>query len=254
MSFIWEVLINANLPQNLVSLIMSCVLSISTSILFNGGNVEPILPSRGIRQGDLLSPYLFILCMEALGHLIVEKCEEKFWTTIKSSISGVAFSHIFFADDLVLSTKADHVNCSTIKDVLDAFCAKSGQSISASKSRVFFSPNVDVYTTESSCDIIGFHSTLTLGKYLDFPIKHRGTNNEDLSFVLDRVKNKLVGWKANLLSLAGRAVLIKASSSTIPAYVMKYTALPKKLLDNIDRVNHNFLWGSTEDARKTHWV
>ena len=239
MSFIWEVLINANLPQNLVSLIMSCVLSISTSILFNGGNVEPILPSRGIRQGDLLSPYLFILCMEALGHLIVEKCEEKFWTTIKSSISGVAFSHIFFADDLVLFTKADHVNCSTIKDVLDAFCAKSGQSISASKSRVFFSPNVDVDTRESSCDIIGFHSTPTLGKYLDFPIKHRGTNNEDLSFVLDRVKNKLVGWKANLLSLAGRAVLIKASSSTIPAYVMKYTALPKKLLDNIDRVNES---------------
>ena len=254
LSFIQEVLINANLPQNLVSLIMSCVLSISTSILFNGGNVEPILPSRGIRQGDLLSPYLFILCMEALGHLIEEKCEENFWTPIKSSISGVAFSHIFFANDLVLFAKADHVNCSTIRDVLDAFCAKSRQSISASKSRVFFSPDVDVDTRESLCDILGFHSTPTLGKYLGFPIKHRGTNNEDLSFVLDRVKNKLAGWKANLLSLAGRAVLIQASTSTIPAYVMQCTALPKKLLDNIDRVNRNFLWGSTEDARKTHWV
>jgi len=145
-SFIREVLINANLPQNLVSLIMSCVSLVSTSILFNGGNMEPILPSRGIRQGDPLSPYLFIPCMEALGHLIEEKCEEKFWTPVKSSISGFAFSQLFFADDLVLFAKVDHVNCSTIRDVLDAFCARSRQSISDSKSRVFFSPNVDVDT------------------------------------------------------------------------------------------------------------
>ena len=154
----------------------------------------------------------------------------------------------------MLFAKANHVNCSTIRDVLDDFCARSGQSISDSKSRVFFSPNVDVDTRESLCDILGFHSTPNLGKYLGFSIKHRGTNNEDLSFVLDRVKNKFAGWKANLLSLVGRAVLIQTSTSTIPAYVMQCMALSNKLLDNIDRVNRNFLWGSTEDAKKTHWV
>ena len=59
---------------------------------------------------------------------------------------------------------------------------------------------------------------------------------------------------ANLLSLAGRAVLIQASISTIPAYIMQSTALPKKLLDNIDRVNQNFLSGSMDEAKKVHWV
>ena len=54
-SFIREVLINANVPHDLVSLVMSCVSSVSTSILFNGGNVDPVIPSRGIRQGDPLS-------------------------------------------------------------------------------------------------------------------------------------------------------------------------------------------------------
>ena len=53
--FIREVLINANVPHDLVSLVMSCVSSVSTSILFNGGNVDPVIPSRGIRQGDPLS-------------------------------------------------------------------------------------------------------------------------------------------------------------------------------------------------------
>ena len=126
--------------------------------------------------------------MEVLGHLIEEKCSEKSWVPVKSSQSGVAFSHLFFADDLVLFAKVDHVNCSPIRDVLDSFCAQSGQSISESKSRVYFSPNIDVDTRESLCDILGFQSTPNLEKYLGFPIKHHGGNNQDLNFILESVK------------------------------------------------------------------
>ena len=65
----------------------------------------------------------------------------------------------------------------------------------------------------------------------------------------------MAGWKADLLSLAGRAVLVQASITTILAYVMQCTALPKKLLDNIDRVNRNFLCRLMDDAKKNiHWV
>ena len=63
--------------MDLVEIIMSCISIVSTSILFNGGMMEPINPSRGIRQGDPLSPYIFILCMEFLGQLIEGKCIEK---------------------------------------------------------------------------------------------------------------------------------------------------------------------------------
>ena len=57
-----------------------------------------------------------------------------------------------------------------------------------------------------------------------------------------------------MLSLVGRAVLIQASSSSIPSYVMQGTYLPGRILDGIDRVNRNFLWGSSETTRKIHWV
>ena len=90
-------------------------------------------------------------------------------------MKGSDISHLFFADDLVLFARADFINCSAIKDVLDDFCSISGQTISEAKSRVFFSPNVDRDTQESLCDILGFASTPNLGKYLEIPIKHSGT-------------------------------------------------------------------------------
>ena len=68
------------------------------------------------------------------------------------------------------------------------------------------------------------------------------------------MKSKLAGWKANLLSMAGRAVLIQAFSSVVPAYIMQSNLLPSKVLDGIDRVNRNFLWGSIKNKGKMHWV
>ena len=118
-------------PSHLISLIMSCVTSSSRSVLFNGGALDHFLPSRGIRQEDPLSSYLFILCMEILGVFILEKCDAKLWDPISASRGGATFFHLFFADDLVLFEKADVRNCRAIRDVLDTFCDLSGQKISA---------------------------------------------------------------------------------------------------------------------------
>lgn len=146
------------------------------------------------------------------------------------------------------------MNCLAIRDVLDDFYKLSGQTISEAKSWVYFSPNVDRDTRESLCDILGFASTPFLGKYLSIPLKQPWSSSRYYNYILDRVKQKLVGWKANMLSLAGRTVLIQASSAAILAYMMQCTQLPCKILDGIDRVNRNFLWGSLEAGSKIHWV
>ena len=142
-----------------------------------------------------------------------------------------------FADDLVLFAKANDTNCHTIRSVLNTFCSISGQLVSEAKSRVFFSSNVDRDKRELFSDILRFRSIPSMGKYPRIPIKHAGHSNQDFNFVLDRVKQKLVGCKSNLLSMAGRSVLIQALSSTIPAYVMQCAQLPSKILDGIDRLN-----------------
>lgn len=86
--FIHKVLQAFHFPQNLIKVIMSYITSTSISILVNGSAMEPFKPSRGIKQGDPLSPYIFIFCMEFLRFLIEKKCSEGSWLVSSQSISG----------------------------------------------------------------------------------------------------------------------------------------------------------------------
>lgn len=88
-----------------MKVIMSCVSSANNSILFNGVTLEAFGISRGIRQGDSLSPYLFIPCMKYLGYLIYKECAESNWTLMKASRLNVGVSHLFFANYLILFSR-----------------------------------------------------------------------------------------------------------------------------------------------------
>ncbi|XP_075653884.1 uncharacterized protein LOC142624237 [Castanea sativa] len=84
-SFIRDTLALFKVPNFLLNVIMSCITSSSIVVLFNGGALEDFRPIRGIRQGNPLSPYVFIMCMEVLGFLIKDKCDSKLWNSVKAS-------------------------------------------------------------------------------------------------------------------------------------------------------------------------
>lgn len=201
-----------------------------------------------------MSPYLFIMCMEMLGYLISEKCEAKLWDPVKASRNGLAFSHLFFADDLVLFAKTDLKNYCHVREALDTFCDLSGQKVSLHKSKVYLSPNVSQSTRADLSEVLGFSSTNNLGKYLGFPLKHPGSTSQDFNFIIERVQAKLQGWKANMLSMARRVILSQAVISAIPSYVMQGCVLPARVLNHLDRTNRDFLWGASESGKKMHMV
>ena len=138
--------------------------------------------------------------------------------------------------------------------VLEEFCDNSGQKINLSKSKAYFSPNVDPVTRDSLCGILGVSSTPDLGRYLGFPLRSNGRNTKDFNFVVERVQSKLSSWKAKLLSPPGRVVLIQSVTSSIPAYYMQNTMLPSKVCSDLDKLNRDFLWGSSRDSKKMHLV
>uniref|UniRef100_A0A2N9HJ77 Reverse transcriptase domain-containing protein n=1 Tax=Fagus sylvatica TaxID=28930 RepID=A0A2N9HJ77_FAGSY len=202
--FIREVLTFFKFPPPFVDLVLECVTTSSFSILVNGGQLENFKPSRGIRQGDPLSPYLFILCMEYLSLKILEVCDNNSWKAIKASRSGPSFSHLFFANDLLLCVEASSDCCHTITRILEDFCIHSGQKVNLSKSKVFFSPNVNLVLRHHLSGILRVSSTPNLGKYLGFPLSPNGRSTRDFDFVVEKVQAKLSNWKAKLLSPADR--------------------------------------------------
>ena len=107
--------------------------------------------------------------------------------------------------------------------------------MSVEKSRIYFSPNVQAELKREVCSRLGIQATENIGNYLGFPIKHKGVPRSRLNFIVERVMNKLAGWKARFLSFAGRSVLVKSVMSSIPNYVMQAAALPAQLCEKLDK-------------------
>ncbi|KAL8143578.1 hypothetical protein V2J09_016610 [Rumex salicifolius] len=123
--FLREMLCRAQLPAHLIKVIMNCQTKGRTEILWNGGKAGSFDSTRGIRQGDTLSPYLFVLCMELLSHIIRDAVNSGAWRPI--TVGGVSLSHVFFADDLILFGEANAAQAEVIKECLNRFCKFPGK-------------------------------------------------------------------------------------------------------------------------------
>lgn len=137
--FLEDTLQAAKLPEMWIQWIMQCVTNPEMSLLWNGERTETFIPQRGLRQGDPLSSYLFVLCMERLCHQIELSVAKKEWKPIKLSRGGPSLSHVCFADDLILFAEVSISQIRVIRKVLERFCGASGQKVSLEKSLIFFS-------------------------------------------------------------------------------------------------------------------
>jgi hypothetical protein len=138
-NFLRSVLIQLGFPSIFIDWIMECVTTVSSSVLVNGGKTKHFWPTRGLRQGDPLSPYLFILCQEVLSRLIERNFAKGNFSGVKMNVSGLAITHVMFADDLMLFAKANRREVEIINECIDTYCMWSGQKINREKSGLIFS-------------------------------------------------------------------------------------------------------------------
>lgn len=242
-NFLHDTLQEVGLNDHWVENIMKCVRTPNLAILWNGNQLDWIKPRRGIRQGDPMSPYLFVLCMEKLSHIIKAEVTQGRWCGLKISRYGPVISHLFFADDMVLFAEATEEQMGTIKRCLNLFEEASGQKVSLQKSQMFFSNNVDPEKANRIAEIVGITRTTDLGRYLGVPSVHGRVTTSLFAPLIERIESKLQGWKKRYLLLAGRRTLVMSVLSAIPYYSMQTFNLPVGLCDEIEKRLRNFLWG-----------
>ncbi|OMO73242.1 reverse transcriptase [Corchorus capsularis] len=234
-SFIRETLVFFNFPVHLIKLIMSCICSANLAVLVNGGKSEEFTPSRGIRQGDPLSPYIFILCLEFLSLTISHKMQLKQWKGFRICRGGPVFSHLFFADDLVLFSKASMESCVLIKEVLNNFCNLSGQSVNFQKSRIYFSGNTNRNLRDCVIQNLDMLETDSIGRYLGYNIQNRKPKKVDCQHILEKIGTKLASWQTKFLTPAARTLLVNSVISATASYYMQAMKIPMSVLNEIDR-------------------
>jgi hypothetical protein len=183
----------------MINLIMHSVTSVETNVKWNGARSEYFRPQRGIQQGDPISPYLFVLCIDKLSHFISHAVESGEWKALRADRSGPLGSHLMFADDLLLFGEATKIQINCVTRILTNFCRISGQEVSLEKTSIFFSKNVNRDTRSRLVQISGFRETQCLGKYLGVPLTGRAPKKEDYRFFIDQVSAKLSAWKAKQL-------------------------------------------------------
>ena len=138
--FIQDTLEFFQVPPPLITLIMNMISSTRFHIMWNGSPLSEVIPSRGIRQGDPLSPYLFILCLERLSIKLTEVVRNKTIHPFHFR-TRVHLLHLFFVDDIFLFTRATTKDYTNLNRLLREFCAMFGQLMSANKSKTWFSPS-----------------------------------------------------------------------------------------------------------------
>ena len=125
-SFLEAIMIKMGFDVRWVALVLSCTNSASYSILVNGVPKGDIRPSRGIRQGDPLSPYLFLICLEALNCQLQQATKSEAIRGFSLCKNGPKISHLFFADDTLLFCRATKRDLDVIQSILVLYEKASG--------------------------------------------------------------------------------------------------------------------------------
>jgi hypothetical protein len=232
--FLQAVLTNFGFHGMFINWVMECVSSVSSSILINGGKSKTIFPTRGLRQGDPLSPYLFILCQEVLSRIIDREHMIGNIKGVKMNMGGPDFTHVMFADDLMLFSKASSNEVLSLNSCLEKYCRWSGQLINRSKSGIIFSKLVHLNQKRRLKNMLQMKKVPENAKYLGVPLFSSRSRSKDFMYLQENLEARLTGWRSKCLSWASRCTLIKSVAQAIPTYTFSTFDVPTAVCDKLD--------------------
>lgn len=249
-SFLKEVLLRFGFNETFTSWIMACVTTVSFEVLINGGKYNQFKPSRGVRRGDTMSPYLFILAQEFLSRLLDQEFHFKKISGVKANLNEPAITHVMYADDIVLFSKATRMEAMAINECLDIYYKWSGQCINRSKSGMYFSKHTPRQTTRGIKQIFRMKGLKKDFIYLGAPMFLSRSPSKDFRFLQNKLEARLSGWRSRTLSWADMSALISTVAQNLPNYTMSSFKVPSCIYDKLDGLTRCFWWKPNNEDGK----
>ncbi|XP_019162216.1 PREDICTED: uncharacterized protein LOC109158777 [Ipomoea nil] len=201
-----------------IKLIMTCVTTVSYTVMVNGVSGGQVQPTRGLRQGDPLSPFLFIICAEGLSMLL----------------------------------QKEQAEAMVVKRCLERYGELSGQLVNYSKSNICYSKNTAEQMKEEVAECLGVEQARNFGKYLGLPSFIGRNKRAVFSYIEEKIRQRVFSWNKKLLSQAGKEVLLKSVAQSMPTFSMSVFLLPESVCESVQRAMNRYWWGKGPD-RGIHW-
>ncbi|XP_062010699.1 uncharacterized protein LOC133727086 [Rosa rugosa] len=251
--FLRKVMNRFGFAQVWIDMVMLCVTTVRYSFLVRGKPRGFVIPSRGLRQGDPLSPYLFLIGAEGFSALLQKKQRDGLLSGIELCRDAPSVNHLLFADDSMLYANACLEDCYQIQDVIETYGRASGQLVNFNKSSVVFSKNVSEFMQEEVSSLLRVEIVDSHEKYLGLPTYVGRKKTETFQYIKDNLAKKVTNWQGKFLSGAGKDVLIRVVAQALPTYAMSVFQLTKCFCEDLEQMCARFWWGSSLDKRKIHW-
>ncbi|GMI72452.1 hypothetical protein HRI_000914500 [Hibiscus trionum] len=251
--FITSIMSRMGFDDRWVSLVMRCVESVSYRVLFNGKVSEGFRPTRGLWQGDPLSPYLFLFCAQGLSTLLHSAKANNTLKGVKVGRQGITLTHLFFADDCILFGDASTHGATIMRDLLLCYERASGQKVNFEKSLIYFSNNLNQNAKDDIGALLGVRISNNPEKYLGLPTMVGRNKQEAFAGLRDRTNKKVEGWSVKFLSMGGKEVFLKSVLQAIPVYAMQCFLFPLSLCNALESIYNRFWWRNNSSGKGIHW-
>ncbi|XP_060959275.1 uncharacterized protein LOC133030519 [Cannabis sativa] len=251
--FLEAVLQRMGFDAKWIFLVLSCISSVEYTVTHSGRHIGPVVPTRGIRQGDPLSSYLFLICAEAFSSLIKHYEVSQQIRGIRVANGAPVFSQMLFADDSYVFCRANDNDSNKMLTLLHDFEYASGQKVNFSKSSVFFSCNTQPGVRALICQRMGIQEAGENSLYLGLPCIIGRNKNAVFGFVKDKVCKRILNWEGRFLSKAGKE-LLKIVAQAIPNHAMSVFLFPLKTCKAIESVMSKYWWQSSKQSRGVSWL
>lgn len=209
-------------------------------MLINGEPMEPFRGNGGLRQGNPISPLLFILVMEYITRML-SAMEKEPGFQFHPLCKQFGLTNLAFVDDLLILCSADQVSIQKLTMMLRTFAELSGLQANLQKSQIYLG-GVSPHTKQHLLRISKFQAGSFPMRHLGFPIASRRWTKQECFSLVEKVAGRLKCWSTRHLSFAGRLLLINSALHSFKFYWISAFLIPKGILREIDKLCRHFLW------------